>query len=183
MNNISDIKEKIKKIQKNFNPEKATYRIFNDILTEDYTPDEIIEYMGKIKGVEKYPEELKDEFFEILSLLKKISVSSNRVKEEVEEDDKVSEEVSSKADDNTKELKAIIDALEDTARLKKKEAKKIEKEVTVPLEEDLSKTESLDEVVNDEVVDDSTLASKIFKVVLGVVILCFLVAIGLVLFY
>lgn len=172
MNNINEVKEEIKRIQKNFNPEKATYKILNDILTEEYTEEEIIEYMKKIKGVEKYPEELQKDFLNILVSLKKIS----KAKEEKEK-----QEEKDKKEENTRELKAIIDALEDKEKSVKEEVKEeIKEEVKEEPEEDEEELETLDE---EEKVSDNTLPVKIFKVVLVIVILCVLLAIGLVLFY
>lgn len=119
MKNLEMIKEDIKNIQKNFNPAKPTYKVFDKLINEDFTLDQMLGVLARIRGVDKYPDDLKNDFFGIINNLKKLKEEEIRLKEEKEKElrEKQAQE------EHTKELKDIIDSLEKGDLIKKKEKK------------------------------------------------------------
>ena len=107
MKNIETIKKDLKRIQSNFNPQKSTYKIIEELTTKNYNIDQMINILSKIRGINKYPIEVKKEFFEVLYNLKQLKKSEVENKE-IER--KLLEKKKQEA--NTKELKDIIDTLE-----------------------------------------------------------------------
>ena len=108
MKNLEMIKEDIKEIQKNFNPEKATYQVFDKLVNEDFSYEQMLGILSRVRGVDKFPLELKDDFFEIVNNLKILDEEEKKVKALNER--KLREKLESQ--DHTRELKDIIDSLE-----------------------------------------------------------------------
>ncbi len=100
MKDVQTIKERLKKIQSNFNPQKNTYKIIGHVVNNSLSCDEMLQELSKIKGFSKYPEELKQEYVSIINDIKE-NIIAQRKKEEQE-----------RQEANTKELKDIIDQLE-----------------------------------------------------------------------
>ena len=105
MKDSKTIKNRLKTIQKYFNPEKNTYKLIATVVNNDLTYDQMLMELSKIKGFSKYPEDLKKEYISII----------NDIKENIIEQRKKEEEERKEA--NTKELKDIIDSLEKTKSL------------------------------------------------------------------
>ena len=118
MKNLDTIKKELKRIQANFNPQKSTYKIIEELTTKNYNIDQMINILSKIRGINRYPNEIKEKFFNILDDLK--SVKQKEINE-AEEKRKLLEKQKQEA--NTKELKDIIDTLEKELNKPKKEKK------------------------------------------------------------
>lgn len=146
MNKINEIKKELKSIQGNFNPQKSTYKIIDDLINNNYSVNEMMSSLSKIKGVSKYPDDLKQKFMKIVDDLKKI--------EEYELNEKIrkAKELEKKEQEaKTKELKDLIDALETRKNNKK--------EKNVLLE---NKKEQLDSNSdNDLILDESSGLKKV----------------------
>ncbi len=123
MKTKEEIKQVLKQMQVSFNPMKSTYRIIDKIVKNDLSSEEMLSYFSDIKGTEKYPKELKDQYDDVKKSL------DNLIMMEKEAEEKAKQE------ETTKELKEIIDKLE--ANVGKKE----ESESSL---EDLDKTEVID---------------------------------------
>ena len=108
MKDLSSIKEEIKSIKVNFNPEKSTYKILDDIANNNYDAKYIIKLLSRIKGVSKYPDDVKNKFTEIIKSLEEIVSLEDQKKKEEE----AKALLKKKQEENTKELKDIIDSLE-----------------------------------------------------------------------
>ena len=107
MKDLSSIKEEIKSIKVNFNPEKSTYKILDDIANNNYDAKYIIKLLSRIKGVSKYPDDVKNKFTEIIkSLEEMVSLEDQKKKEE-----EAKALLKKKQEENTKELKDIIESL------------------------------------------------------------------------
>ena len=118
MKDINMIKNDLKEIQKYFNPEKSTYKVFNELIKHNYTSEEMINVLSKIRGVHKYPDKVKTEFLDIinsLNILKDYEERQRIAKEKEEE--KIKQQA------KTEELKDIIDNLEKAKQDKKEEQK------------------------------------------------------------
>lgn len=118
MKNLDTIKKELKRIQANFNPQKSTYKIIEELTTKNYNIDQMINILSKIRGINRYPNEIKEKFFNILDDLK--SVKQKEINE-AEEKRRLLEKQKQEA--NTKELKDIIDTLEKKLNKPKKEKK------------------------------------------------------------
>ena len=123
MKTKEEIKQVLKQMQVSFNPMKSTYRIIDKIVKNDLSSEEMLSYFSDIKGTEKYPKELKDQYDDVKKSL------DNLIMMEKEAEEKAKQE------ETTKELKEIIDKLE--ANVGKKE----ESESSL---DDLDKTEVID---------------------------------------
>lgn len=108
MKDLSSIKEEIKSIKVNFNPEKSTYKILDDIANNNYDAKYIIKLLSRIKGVSKYLDDVKNKFTEIIKSLEEIVSLEDQKKKEEE----AKALLKKKQEENTKELKDIIDSLE-----------------------------------------------------------------------
>ena len=118
MKDINMIKNDLKEIQKYFNPEKSTYKVFNELIKHNYTSEEMINVLSKIRGVHKYPDKVKTEFLDIinsLNILKDYEERQRIAKEKEEE--KIKQQA------KTEELQDIIDNLEKAKQDKKEEQK------------------------------------------------------------
>ena len=100
MRNLDEIKNELKEIQVNFNPEKSTYKIIDSVINDSMSVDLMIKSLQGIKGINKYPDDIKNKYFDIIDSLNKILV--------LEKEKAYKEEQEKK----TKELKDIISNLE-----------------------------------------------------------------------
>ena len=186
MSKIAKIKKELKSIQGNFNPQKSTYKTIDDLINNNYSINEMISSLSKIKGVSKYPEDLKQRFLKIINDLKEIEAY------ELEEKIRKKKELETKEQEaKTKELKDLIDALE-TRKSNKKENSVLLENKNKQLEnvsyDDLSLSESndlknlkikklvpktLEHEVEENEVDKE---NKLFKILLSLVTITFVIA-------
>ena len=116
MKDINMVKKDLMEIQKSFNPEKSTYKVFDELIKHDYTSEEMINVLSKIRGVHKYPDFLKAQFLDVINSLNFIKEQDEREKQR-----KLKELELLKREEKTRELKDIIDNLEKGVEEKKKE--------------------------------------------------------------
>ena len=196
MKDLSSVKDELRDLQTNFNPEKSTYKIIDSVINDSMSVDNMIKYLYSIKGIEKYPEDIKNKYFGIIDDLQLILVSI-REKEDKKEQEK-----------KTKELQDIIASLEER-NVGKREVPVKEEDVSDDNKEDKPlndifkkekvseslknnivniKEKSLDrarDVIASQVGDDSLLDSKGRKLCIFLIIMiaiCILVGVLLVIF-
>lgn len=116
MKDINMVKKDLMEIQKSFNPEKSTYKVFDELIKHDYTSEEMINVLSKIRGVHKYPDFLKAQFLDVINSLNFIKEQDEREKQR-----KLKELELLKREEKTRELKDIINNLEKGVEEKKKE--------------------------------------------------------------
>ena len=181
MSKIAKIKKELKSIQGNFNPQKSTYKTIDDLINNNYSINEMISSLSKIKGVSKYPDELKQKFIKIINDLKEIEAN------ELDEKIRKQKELEKKEQEaKTKELKDLIDALET------RKNNRLEKNIALE-----NKNKYDDVIVNNEILDEtkdlkkmklssseyevdgneSIKEDKLFKILLSLVIITFIIAI------
>jgi len=185
MKNIKKVKEDLKSVQKNFNPEKSTYQTIKNLITNNYTANEMISILSKIKGVSKYPEHLKDKFVNIIDDLKQIEQDEIRKKEE----ERRKEEEKKQQEEKTKELKDIIDALEKEMKKPKKEKEDKEtqkQEIKLDIIKEMKIEEPKKEEDEDEEleeIEETDKGKKLFTILLISVIITFLIALAIFFLY
>ena len=169
MKDIQTIKNRLAAIQGNFNPQKSTYKVIEYVVNNDLNYDEMLMELSKIKGFSKYPEELKNEYISIINDIKE-NIIKQRKKDEKE-----------KQEANTKELKDIINSLEQrkqeyTEQLEDivKEAKSEEK--TEIKEEKTTKKEPIKK-------EESEQLDKIKKVLIIGIVIVLLLIVAVLFFY
>ena len=197
MRNLNEIKNELKEIQVNFNPEKSTYKIIDSVINDSMSVDLMIKSLQGIKGINKYPDDIKNKYFEIIDSLNKILV--------LEKEKAYKEEQEKK----TKELKDIISNLEkrdnkkneDTALNKNddnnskdnkdkavlndvKESDNVSFKENLSLDKIVSKSVSGDKVGDDKVSDEMVVdkSKKIFSCLLGLIALCIMIGVLLIIF-
>ena len=136
MKDLSSVKDELRDLQTNFNPEKSTYKIIDSVINDSMSVDNMIKYLYSIKGIEKYPEDIKNKYFGIIDDLQLILVSI-REKEDKKEQEK-----------KTKELQDIIASLEERNVGKREDRNSVKEEVPVK-EEDVSDDNKEDKPLND----------------------------------
>lgn len=136
MKDLSSVKDELRDLQTNFNPEKSTYKIIDSVINDSMSVDNMIKYLYSIKGIEKYPEDIKNKYFGIIDDLQLILVSV-REKEDKKEQEK-----------KTKELQDIIASLEERNVGKREDRNSIKEELPVK-EEDVSDDNKEDKPLND----------------------------------
>lgn len=198
MKDLSSVKDELRDLQTNFNPEKSTYKIIDSVINDSMSVDNMIKYLYSIKGIEKYPEDIKNKYFGIIDDLQLILVSV-REKEDKKEQEK-----------KTKELQDIIASLEERNVGKREDKNSVKEEdvsddnkedkplndvfkkekVSESLKNNIAniKEKSLDrarDVIASQVGDDSLLDSKGRKLCIFLIIMiaiCILVGVLLVIF-
>ena len=198
MKDLSRVKDELRDLQTNFNPEKSTYKIIDSVINDSMSVDNMIKYLYSIKGIEKYPEDIKNKYFGIIDDLQLILVSV-REKEDKKEQEK-----------KTKELQDIIASLEERNAGKREDKNSVKEEdasddnkedkplndvfkkekVSESLKNNISniKEKSLDrarDVIASQVGDDSLLDSKGRKLCIFLIVMiaiCILVGVLLVIF-
>lgn len=136
MKDLSSVKDELRDLQTNFNPEKSTYKIIDSVINDSMSVDNMIKYLYSIKGIEKYPEDIKNKYFGIIDDLQLILVSV-REKEDKKEQEK-----------KTKELQDIIASLEERNVGKREDRNSVKEELPVK-EEDVSDDNKEDKPLND----------------------------------
>lgn len=198
MKDLSSVKDELRDLQTNFNPEKSTYKIIDSVINDSMSVDNMIKYLYSIKGIEKYPEDIKNKYFGIIDDLQLILVSV-REKEDKKEQEK-----------KTKELQDIIASLEERNAGKREDKNSVKEEdvsddnkedkplndvfkkekVSESLKNNIAniKEKSLDrarDVIASQVGDDSLLDSKGRKLCIFLIVMiaiCILVGVLLVIF-
>ena len=197
MRNLDEVKNELKEIQVNFNPEKSTYKIIDSVINDSMSVDLMIKSLQGIKGINKYPDDIKNKYFDIIDSLNKILV--------LEKEKAYKEEQEKK----TKELKDIISNLEKRNNKKNeyttlnkddnnnskdnkdkavlndvKESDNVSFKKNLSLDNAVSKSVSgdkvRDDIVSDEMVVDKS--KKIFSCLLGLIALCIMIGVLLIIF-
>lgn len=197
MRNLDEIRNELKEIQVNFNPEKSTYKIIDSVINDSMSVDLMIKSLQGIKGINKYPDDIKNKYFDIIDSLNKILV--------LEKEKAYKEEQEKK----TKELKDIISNLEKRNNKKNeyttlnkddnnnskdnkdkavlndvKESDNVSFKKNLSLDNAVSKSVSgdkvRDDIVSDEMVVDKS--KKIFSCLLGLIALCIMIGVLLIIF-
>ena len=136
MKDLSSVKDELRDLQTNFNPEKSTYKIIDSVINDSMSVDNMIKYLYSIKGIEKYPEDIKNKYFGIIDDLQLILVSV-REKENKKEHEK-----------KTKELQDIIASLEERNVGKREDRNSVKEELPTK-EEDVNDDKKEDKPLND----------------------------------
>lgn len=126
MKDLKTIKMDLKEIQRSFNPEKSTYKVFDELIKHDYTSEEMINVLSKIRGIHKYPEYLKTRFLDVINNLNALKEQELREKELREKEE---EKIRQQAE--TKELKDIIDNLENAENKNENKDNNLKKDANV----------------------------------------------------
>ena len=169
MTKIEEIKKALKKLQPNLNPEKASYKTIEDILNNDFTAEELLKKVGTIKGISKFPNNLKEIYNSIVSNLNDLVVEERKALE------------IKKQEDNTRKLKVIVEALEKDIKPEDKLSKEEEEEV---IKEDLGLTpKKVVEKIKEEVKEEKENGQLVSKILLSLVVLTLLIIVLLILFY
>ena len=92
MENLNDIKNDLKQIQENFNPTKSTYRIIDKVINDNMSIDQMLKSLYSIKGIEKYPEDIKEKYFEIVESLQKLLVVQRKREKQEQENKKTKDQ-------------------------------------------------------------------------------------------
>lgn len=123
MKDVQTIKERLSAIQSNFNPQKNTYKVIEYVVNNKLTYKQMLMELSKIKGFDKYPDELKKEYVSIIKEIKR-----NIVKQ-------MKDEERERQEANTQELKDIISSLE---KRKEEYTKKLDEVVNKDKSEEVS---------------------------------------------
>lgn len=169
MKSLSTIKLEIKDIQDNFNPAKSTYKTLEDIVNNDHSIEDIVYMISKIHGMNRYPDDIKNKFSDIVSDLKELREEEIKYKERKNmELEKQMQEAS------TKELKDIINLLE---KEMKKEGKQAKEEIAATKEEEFLDEEESKEEIKEKIVFNRT------KLLVWIIIITLIILLLLFLFY
>lgn len=173
---IQNIKEELKEIQKNFNPTKETYKILEKIINNYHNATKIHKELLKIKGIDKYPETLKEKYFGIIASLQAI------IKKEKEQQE-----------ENTRELQDLIKTLEakkNTTKLQeiirkpKEEQEILEKENIQEVELEILKKRNIQKVKSELTEKENNDKGRyIFVALLSLVIITLLIGILIFIYY
>ncbi len=186
MENLNDIKNELKRIQENFNPAKSTYRIIDKVINDDMSIDQMLKSLYSIKGIEKYPEDIKEKYFEIVESLQKLLIVKRKREKQEQENKK------------TKELKDIIASIEEREVKDKKEEPfkkepaperikqnlvKLQEKSIKEAKENLSKKEDLKKEEKKEVIKQGDAKDKkIFKLLIVMIAISIILGVLLILF-
>ena len=148
MKDINMIKKDLSELSKNFNPEKSTYKVFNELIKHNYTPDEMIKVLSKIRGVHKYPDSIKAKFLDVINSLNILKEQEERTKQKQKEEKEKQEQEA-----KTKELKDIINNLE-KGKEEKEKKEKPKKEITPKVEPIKEKIENQVQETKEEIKEE-----------------------------
>lgn len=196
MRNLDEIKNELKEIQVNFNPEKSTYKIIDSVINDSMSVDLMIKSLQGIKGINKYPDDIKNKYFDIIDSLNKILVleKEKAYKEEQEKKTKELKDIISnlekrnnkknedttlnKDDNNSKDNKdkAVLDDVKESDNVSFKKNLSLDKAVSKSVSGDKVR----DDIVSDEMVVDKS--KKIFSCLLGLIALCIMIGVLLIIF-
>ena len=169
----SEIKQVLKKMQVNFNPEKNSYKIIDEIIKNNLTAEEMLSKIQNIKGISKFPVSLKREYNEMIAGLNLLVVEERKQKE-----------VDKKLE-NTRKLKEIVEALEKDIKPEDKLSKE-EEEEEIKESLGLIKRKKKEIEVKEEIKEEKQKTpkdKKTFNILLPLVILSIIIIILIVLFY
>lgn len=196
MRNLDEIKNELKEIQVNFNPEKSTYKIIDSVINDSMSVDLMIKSLQGIKGINKYPDDIKNKYFDIIDSLNKILVleKEKAYKEEQEKKTKELKDIISnlekrnnkknedttlnKDDNNSKDNKdkAVLNDVKEFDNVSFKKNLSLDKAVSKSVSGDKVR----DDIVSDEMVVDKS--KKIFSCLLGLIALCIMIGVLLIIF-
>ena len=197
MRNLDEIKNELKEIQVNFNPEKSTYKIIDSVINDSMSVDLMIESLQGIKGINKYPDDIKNKYFDIIDSLNKILVleKEKAYKEEQEKktkelkdiisnlekrNNKKNEDTTLNKDDNNNSKdnkdKAVFNDVKESDNVSFKKNLSLDKAVSKSVLGDKVR----DDIVSDEMVVDKS--KKIFSCLLGLIALCIMIGVLLIIF-
>lgn len=196
MRNLDEIKNELKEIQVNFNPEKSTYKIIDSVINDSMSVDLMIKSLQGIKGINKYPDDIKNKYFDIIDSLNKILVleKEKAYKEEQEKKTKELKDIISnlekrnnkknedttlnKDDNNSKDNKdkAVLNDVKESDNVSLKKNLSLDKAVSKSVSGDKVR----DDIVSDEMVVDKS--KKIFSCLLGLIALCIMIGVLLIIF-
>lgn len=196
MRNLDEIKNELKEIQVNFNPEKSTYKIIDSVINDSMSVDLMIKSLQGIKGINKYPDDIKNKYFDIIDSLNKILVleKEKAYKEEQEKKTKELKDIISnlekrnnkknedttlnKDDNNSKDNKdkAVLNDVKESDNVGFKKNLSLDKAVSKSVSGDKVR----DDIVSDEMVVDKS--KKIFSCLLGLIALCIMIGVLLIIF-
>lgn len=196
MRNLDEIKNELKEIQVNFNPEKSTYKIIDSVINDSMSVDLMIKSLQGIKGINKYPDDIKNKYFDIIDSLNKILVleKERAYKEEQEKKTKELKDIISnlekrnnkknedttlnKDDNNSKDNKdkAVLNDVKESDNVSFKKNLSLDKAVSKSVSGDKVR----DDIVSDEMVVDKS--KKIFSCLLGLIALCIMIGVLLIIF-
>lgn len=198
MRNLDEIKNELKEIQVNFNPEKSTYKIIDSVINDSMSVDLMIKSLQGIKGINKYPDDIKNKYFDIIDSLNKILVleKEKAYKEEQEkktkelkdiisnlekrnnkknEDTTLNKDDNNSKDNNSKD-KAVLNDVKESDNVSFKKNLSLDKAVSKSVSGDKVR----DDIVSDEMVVDKS--KKIFSCLLGLIALCIMIGVLLIIF-
>lgn len=196
MRNLDEIRNELKEIQVNFNPEKSTYKIIDSVINDSMSVDLMIKSLQGIKGINKYPDDIKNKYFDIIDSLNKILVleKEKAYKEEQEKKTKELKDIISnlekrnnkknedttlnKDDNNSKDNKdkAVLNDVKESDNVAFKKNLSLDKAVSKSVSGDKVR----DDIVSDEMVVDKS--KKIFSCLLGLIALCIMIGVLLIIF-
>lgn len=197
MRNLDEIKNELKEIQVNFNPEKSTYKIIDSVINDSMSVDLMIKSLQGIKGINKYPDDIKNKYFDIIDSLNKILVleKEKAYKEEQEKktkelkdiisnlekrDNKKNEDTTLNKDDNNNSKdnkdKAVFNDVKESDNVSFKKNLSLDKAVS----KSVSGNKVRDDIVSDEMGVDKS--KKIFSCLLGLIALCIMIGVLLIIF-
>lgn len=197
MRNLDEIKNELKEIQVNFNPEKSTYKIIDSVINDSMSVDLMIKSLQGIKGINKYPDDIKNKYFDIIDSLNKILVleKEKAYKEEQEKktkelkdiisnlekrNSKKNEDTILNKDDNNNSKdnkdKAVLNDVKESDNVSFKKNLSLDKAVSKSVSGDKVR----DDIVSDEMVVDKS--KKIFSCLLGLIALCIMIGVLLIIF-
>lgn len=144
MKNLEEIKTDLRTIQGNFNPVKETYKIIDEVVNASLTEEEMFKKLSEIKGTNRYPEAIKNRYDNIMNDLQKLVIDSKKLEEK------------KRQEENTRELKDIIESLE-KSKVGKKKLEEEEEVKDVEPQEGISSTSFNDDSnLNRSIVDEDT---------------------------
>lgn len=197
MRNLDEISNELKEIQVNFNPEKSTYKIIDSVINDSMSVDLMIKSLQGIKGINKYPDDIKNKYFDIIDSLNKILVleKEKAYKEEQEKktkelkdiisnlekrNNKKNEDTTLNKDDNNNSKdnkdKAVFNDVKESDNVSFKKNLSLDKAVSKSVLGDKVR----DDIVSDEMVVDKS--KKIFSCLLGLIALCIMIGVLLIIF-
>lgn len=197
MRNLDEISNELKEIQVNFNPEKSTYKIIDSVINDSMSVDLMIKSLQGIKGINKYPDDIKNKYFDIIDSLNKILVleKEKAYKEEQEKktkelkdiisnlekrNNKKNEDTTLNKDDNNNSKdnkdKAVLNDVKESDNVSFKKNLSLDKAVSKSVLGDKVR----DDIVSDEMVVDKS--KKIFSCLLGLIALCIMIGVLLIIF-
>ena len=197
MRNLDEISNELKEIQVNFNPQKSTYKIIDSVINDSMSVDLMIKSLQGIKGINKYPDDIKNKYFDIIDSLNKILVleKEKAYKEEQEKktkelkdiisnlekrNNKKNEDTTLNKDDNNNSKdnkdKAVLNDVKESDNVSFKKNLSLDKAVSKSVLGDKVR----DDIVSDEMVVDKS--KKIFSCLLGLIALCIMIGVLLIIF-